>query len=78
MEADHDSVDSCQADKPVEVEKEPEFYSGSVILVQLLHGGVCEQCGSDQKESVHAWEGIDDGCKQGVAKVGVAQEICER
>ena len=78
MEADHHSVDSCQPDEPVEVEEEPELDAGPVVLVQLLHGGVGQQRGSDQEESVHAWEGIGYGGKQGVAKVGVTQEICER
>ena len=75
VEANHGSVDPCQPDKPVEVEEDPELDAGSVVLVQLLHGGVSQQGGADQEESVHAWEGIDYGCKQGVAKVGITKEI---
>ena len=78
MKAHNHSVDPCQPDKPVEVKQSPELDAASVVLVQLLHGGVGEQRGSDQEESVHAWEGIGYGGKQGVAKVGVTQEICER
>ena len=76
VEADYDRVHACQTDKPVEVEEDPELDAGSVVLVQLLHGGVSQQCGSDQEESVYAGKGIDYGCKQWVAKVGVAEEIC--
>ena len=75
MKADNHSVDASQPDKPVEVKERPELDAASVVLVQLLHGGVGEQRGADQEESVHAWEGIDHGCKQGVAEVGVAKEI---
>ena len=77
VEANHGSVDASQPDEPVEVKEGPEFDAGPVVLVQLLHGGVRQQGGADQEESVHAWEGIDYGCKQGVAKVGVSKEICE-
>ena len=75
VKPDHDSVHSRQSDVAVEIKQRPEFDVASILLVQFLHGGVGQQSGSNQKESVHTWKGIDHSGKQRVAEVGVLVEI---